>query len=137
MKLENKVNEILNERFGKDSLIALATSEDDIPYVRFVNAYYENGLFYIITYALSNKIKQIEKNPIVSVAGEWFSGTGKALNLGYFGREQNKVIASKLKTVFSSWINNGHNNYNDENTIILCIQLSNGIVFYNGMKYEF
>ena len=33
-----------------------------------LNAYYEDGSFYIITYALSNKIKQIEKNPNVAIA---------------------------------------------------------------------
>ena len=49
------------ERFGKDTVIALATVEGGVPYVRSVNAYYENGAFYIITYALSNKMKQIEK----------------------------------------------------------------------------
>ena len=61
------------ERFGKDALIALATIENGVPYVRHVNAYYENGAFYIITYALSNKMKQIAKNPAVAIAGDWFS----------------------------------------------------------------
>ena len=31
---------ILQERFGKDSVIALATLEDGRPSARFVNAYY-------------------------------------------------------------------------------------------------
>ena len=38
-----KACEVLNERFNKDSLISLATSVDDIPYVRTVNAYYESN----------------------------------------------------------------------------------------------
>ena len=45
------------ERFGRDTIIALATKENDMPYVRYVNAYYENGAFYIITHALSNTIR--------------------------------------------------------------------------------
>lgn len=53
------------ERFGKDTVIALATVEHEVPYVRNVNAYYEDGSFYIITYALSNKIKQIEKTKML------------------------------------------------------------------------
>jgi hypothetical protein len=32
----------MKERFGKDSVIALATEENGIPYVRYVNAYYMN-----------------------------------------------------------------------------------------------
>lgn len=59
---------VMNERFGKDSIIALATIDEGIPYVRSVNAFYEGGAFYIITYALSNKMKQIEKNPIVAIS---------------------------------------------------------------------
>lgn len=45
-----EVEKIMIERFGKDTVIALATVEDGVPYVRSVNAYYENGAFYIITY---------------------------------------------------------------------------------------
>ena len=58
-KLDKEAEKIMIERFGKDTVIALATIENGIPYARYVNAYYENGAFYIITYALSNKIKHI------------------------------------------------------------------------------
>ena len=109
----------MTERFGKDSIIALATIENEVPYVRYVNAYYENGAFYIITYALSNKIKHIENNPIVAITSEWFTAHGKGINLGYFGKQENTVIAEKLKSAFAEWIDNGHNNFYDENTIIL------------------
>ena len=61
---------IMIDRFGRDTIIALSTVKDDMPYVRYVNAYYENGAFYIITYALSNKMKHIEKNPTVAIAGD-------------------------------------------------------------------
>ena len=40
-----EAQEIMNERFGKDTLIALATVEGDVPAVRAVNAYYEDGAF--------------------------------------------------------------------------------------------
>lgn len=74
-KLCSEAEKIMIERFGKDTVIALATVEQEVPYVRKVNAYYEDGSFYIITYALTNKIKQIEKNPNVAIAGEWFTET--------------------------------------------------------------
>ena len=60
-KLTKISEEIMVERFGKDNVIALATTENGLPYVRNVNAFYENKAFYVITYGLSNKMKQIEK----------------------------------------------------------------------------
>lgn len=90
-----EAEKIMIERFGKDTVIALATIEKEVPYVRYVNAYYENGAFYIITYALSNKIKHIENNPAVAIAGEWFTAHGKGSNLGYFGKKENCMIAEK------------------------------------------
>ena len=136
-KLSIQAEEIMIERFGKDTVIALATVESGIPYVRHVNAYYENGAFYIITYALSNKIKHIEKNPAVAIAGEWFTAHGEGVNLGYFGKQDNCVIAEKLKKVFADWIDNGHNDFDDENTIILCVKLTDGILLSHGTRYEF
>ena len=45
---------VMNERFGHDALIALATVEHGQPRVRTVNALYRNGSFYVITHALSS-----------------------------------------------------------------------------------
>ena len=64
-KFPQEAKKIMNERFGHDTLLSLATTDQNIPYVRTVNAYYEDGCFYIITYAASNKMKQIGNNPIV------------------------------------------------------------------------
>ena len=136
-ELGSEAEKIMMERFGKDTVIALATVEHGVPYVRKVNAYYEDGSFYIITYALSNKIKQIEKNPNVAIAGDWFTAHGKGNNLGYFGKEENRIIAEKLKSVFTEWIDNGHNNFDDENTIILCVELTDGLLLSHGTRYEF
>lgn len=94
-KLSEDAEKIMAERFGKDTIIALATVENEVPSVRYVNAYYEDGAFYIITYALSNKIKHIENNPAVAIAGEWFTAHGKGSNLGYFGKKENCMIAEK------------------------------------------
>ena len=135
-KLNSEAEKIMIERFGKDSIIALATIEDGVPYVRNVNAYYEDGAFYIITYARSNKIKHIKNNPIVAIAGDWFTAHGKGINLGYFGKKENEMIAEKLKNAFAEWINNGHNNFEDENTIILCVELTDGLLLSHGTRYE-
>ena len=135
-KLSPEAEKNMIERFGKDSVIALATTENGVPYVRNVNAYYEDGAFYIITYARSNKIKHIKNNPIVAIAGDWFTAHGKGVNLGYFGKKENEMIAEKLKNAFSEWINNGHNNFDDENTIILCVELTDGLLLSHGTRYE-
>ena len=136
-KWSPEAEKIMMERFGKDTVIAVATVENEMPYVRYVNAYYEKGAFYIITYALSNKMKQMEKNPRVAIAGDWFTAHGKGINLGYFGKEENRLIADKLKTAFAEWIDNGHNNFDDENTIILCVELTDGLLLSHGTRYEF
>ncbi len=136
IKIDPEVEKIMLERFGKDSVIALATVENGVPYVRNVNAYYENGAFYIITYALSNKMKQLKNNPVAAIAGEWFTGHGKAVNLGWFGKKENREITEKLKNVFAEWIDNGHNDFNDENTVILCIELTDGLLLSHGVGYE-
>lgn len=136
-QLSQEIEKVMMERFGKDTVIALATVENSIPYVRNVNAYYENGAFYIITHALSNKMKHMENNPIVAIAGEWFSAHGKGINLGYWGKTENQLIAKKLKKIFAEWIDNGHNNFDDENTIILCVELTDGLLLSHGTKYIF
>lgn len=61
--LTKEVQDILNRRFGKDSLFALATAKDNVPFVRAVNAYYEDGCFYVITHALSGKKRKNESQP--------------------------------------------------------------------------
>ena len=128
---------VMIDRFGKDTVIALATTKNEMPHVRYVNAYYENGAFYIITHALSNKMKHIKDNPVFAVAGVWFTAHGKGVNLGYFGKKENCEIADKLKKVFAEWIDNGHTDFNDENTIILQVELTDGLLLSRGTRYEF
>ena len=135
-KISKEAEAILLERFGKDSIIALATTINNIPYVRSVDAFYEDSAFYVLTHGLSGKMKQIEQNSTVAISGEWFTAQGKGINLGYFGKVENLRIANKMKQVFSAWIDNGHNNFDDINTCILCIKLTNGILFSNGTRYE-
>lgn len=135
-KLTKESREIMEERFGKDNVISLATAEDNVPYVRSVNAYYEDKAFFVITYGLSNKMKHIEKNPTVAIAGDWFTAHGKGVNLGAFGKPENAEIAGKLKKAFAEWIDNGHSDLSDENTCILCIKLTEGVLLSHGTRYE-
>ena len=134
--LSTDAEKIMIERFGKDNIIALATTVDNKPYVRSVNSFYDKGSFYVLTYGLSNKVKQIQQNSLVAIAGDWFTANGKGINLGYFGKEENLDIAEKMRVAFSEWINNGHNNFEDENTCILQIELTDGVLFSHGTRYD-
>lgn len=135
-KLNQETKKLMDERFGHDSVIALATQDGTMPCVRYVNAYYEDGAFYVITYALSNKMRQLAENPNAAIAGDWFTAHGTGTNLGYFGRDENKTIAEKLREAFAAWIDNGHNNFEDQNTCILCIRLTDGVLFSHGTRYD-
>ena len=92
-----KTEEILKQRFGKDSLIALATVEDGIPYVRTVDAVYIDNAFYVVTYSLSGKMQQIAKNPTVAISGEWFTQTT------IYGRAFSRLFISTHCTTRNSY----------------------------------
>lgn len=126
----------MNRRFNHDTLISLATVDGNTPSFRTVNSYYENGSFYVVTYALSNKMKQIEKNTTVAICGDWFTAHGTGENLGHILAEKNKGIADKLRNAFASWYGNGHTNEEDTNICILCIHLTDGVLFSHDTRYD-
>jgi len=135
-KLSQKTEAILAERFGKDSLIALATVQDGIPYVRTVDGVYRDGAFYVVTYALSVKMQQIAKNPTVAISGEWFTAHGVGENLGHVLLPENGAIMDILRAAFAAWYDNGHTNEEDPNTCLLKIKLTDGVLFSDGTRYE-
>ncbi|MEG1811561.1 MAG: pyridoxamine 5'-phosphate oxidase family protein [Clostridia bacterium] len=126
----------MNKRFGHDTLLSMATICESKPVVRIVNSYYENGAFYVVTYLLSNKMKQIKSNPAVAVCGEWFTANGIGENLGWVLEEKNSEIMSKLRIAFAEWYDNGHTDESDKNTCLLKIRLIDGVLFNQGTKYE-
>lgn len=126
---------IMDERFGRDRMISLATSVNDLPSVRDVNGYYRDGSFYIITHALSGKMQQIAQNPRVAISGEWFSAHGLAENLGHVLKEENRELILTLRQVFSSWYHNGHVDETDPNTCILRVRLTDAVLFKDGTRY--
>ena len=122
---------------GKDNIIALATIATDSaadgnphPFVREVDAYYEDGVFYIMTYGKSNKILQIAENKNVSfvACGEGVSGSGMGKNLGWVMRPENAELRTKLRKVFSKWYDHA-NDEEDENCVILAIHMTRGTIF--------
>lgn len=136
MKHNEQTEAILAARFGKDSLIALATVEEGVPTVRTVDTVYLRGAFYVVTHALSGKMRQIYKNPTVALCGEWFSAHGIGIDLGHVKKEENREIMDILRTAFAQWYGNGHVNEEDPGTILLKLELTNGVLFHQGIRYD-
>ena len=133
---ENAIN-IMTERFGKDSLIAIATTDGKRMHNRMVDALFVDGAFYVSTYALSNKMKQVEANPEVAIcAVDWFSGHGIAKNLGWVLKPENTEIRTKLREAFE-WYEHA-NNEQDENCSILEIRLTDGMLIkdHHAVRYQ-
>ena len=132
---------ILEEKFGnsKDNVLGLATialepgaNNNPRPVVRDVDAFYEDGAFYVVTYAESTKMRQIAKNNEVAVAVnfEWFTASGVGENLGWVMKPENAELRAKLRKAFEKWYDMA-NNENDEKCCILAIRLTNGIINLN------
>lgn len=132
---------LIEEKFGngKDNNISLATialepgaDGKPRPNVRVVDAYYEDGIFYVVTYGKSGKMVQIAQNPEVSVATcpEMFTASGVGENLGWVLDPKNAEIRSKLRKAFSEWYDMA-NNEEDENCVFLAIHLTKGILNIN------
>jgi len=133
--------EILEEKFGnyRDNVLGLATialepSTDGKPrpVVRDVNAFYEDGAFYVVTYAKSTKMQQIATNNEVAIAVNfgWFNASGIGENMGWVLKPENANIRTTLRKVFEEWYDMA-NNENNENCCILKITLTNGIININ------
>ena len=127
---------LLDEKAGnKDGLISLSTIalEPDAdgqsrPAARIVDAYYEDGAFYTVTYATTGKMQQIAKNPNVAVCiiVENFTADGIGENLGWVCDEKNAEMMEKLHTIFAAWYHEA-NNDNDPNTCLLRVRLTKGL----------
>ena len=127
---------LLDEKFGnKDNLISLSTIALDSgadgkprPAARLVDAYYQDGCFYVVTNANSTKMQQIAENPAVAICYivEYFTAEGVAENLGWVREPQNLEITAKLHEIFAAWYNEANNDDNPD-TCILAIKMTKGL----------
>ena len=136
MNRYDEAMQAMAERFGHETLISLATVDGNRPFVRTVNGYYENGAFYVITWAYSNKMKHIAVNPEVAVfhTDEWFTAHGVGENLGHVQDERNEAIMLNVREAFASWYGKDHFDVNDPNTCLLRIRLTDGALLYTEYK---
>lgn len=122
---------------GRDNVIALSSIAMEpnadgkpCPCVREVDAYYENGVFYVTTWAKSNKMQQIAQNNEVafSVCNEGIYGSAIGGNLGWVLDPKNTELRAKLREVFAKWYD-AANNEQDENCVILAIRVTRATIF--------
>lgn len=126
----------MRELFERDYQFALATSDNNVPSVRFVDTYFDGNSFYVVTYAKSQKVKEILKNPSVALCGrKAFVFYGKANKIGHPLLPENKLIREKLIVAFEPWYFK-HNNENDENMCYIKIEPSNGFFHKDGTGYK-
>ena len=130
----NEAITVMKELYGKDVPMPLATVNGEKANIRVVNAYYQENAFYITTYALSNKMKEISKNPNVALNHNLFVAHGIGENIGHPLEESNIGLREELKRVFVAFYDK-HVNEPDKNTCILKISLSDALVFAHDYKY--
>jgi pyridoxine/pyridoxamine 5'-phosphate oxidase len=109
------------------------------PYIRDVDAYYEDGVFYVTTSAKSTKMQQIARNKEVAfaVCFEWFSGNGIGENLGWVLDPKNAEIRTKIREAFAKWYDQANNEQSEE-CIILAIHITRGTVIkdHGAVRYN-
>lgn len=130
-----KTIDILEEHFGGDYIYVFATSNDNIPSTRVVDAYYDNGAFWIVTYGTTRKVKELEKNPNVSLCNNFHVFNGKAYNVGHPLDESNKKIREKLIKVFEPWYF-AHNNEEDKDMCYVKIEPETGFFHKDKSGYR-
>ncbi|MDR1030541.1 MAG: pyridoxamine 5'-phosphate oxidase family protein [Treponema sp.] len=130
---EEAIN-VMKEIYGKDVPMSLATVNENKPNIRVVDTYFKDNAFYVVTYALSNKIKEIKKNSNVALNKDLFVAHGIGKNIGHPLDKQNLELRDDLRKVFMVWYDK-HNNEDDKNMCFLEIKLTDGLVFANDYKY--
>lgn len=135
MEIYEKALFTMNELFAKDYQFAMATVKDNIPSVRFVDTFFEDDSFYVVTYSNSQKVRELEDNSQVSLCNEFYRFSGNAYNIGHPLLLENREIREKLIKVFEPWYF-AHNNENDENMCYVKIELKEGFLYKDGIGYK-
>ncbi len=135
MNSYEKALEVMVDLFQKDCQFALATAKDNVPSVRYIDTYYQDEAFYVVSYGLSQKVQEIISNSKVSLCHQLYRFRGNAYNIGHPLKEENLSIRGKLVEVFKPWYF-AHNNEADENMCYVKIELEEGFLFKDGTGYK-
>lgn len=121
---------VMEELFAKDCIFAFATSKDNIPSARYLDTYYENEAFYIVTYTTLEKVKEIELNPHVALCHMGYRFTGIAKNIGHPLAPENQAIREKLIKEFEPWYF-AHNDEDHKEMCYIKVDLINGSLMFD------
>ncbi len=135
MNTYNEALKKMDELFGRDYQFALATCSEGKPSLRFVDAYYKDGQFWVVTYRNSRKVRDIAANPHVELCYGVFSFSGLAYDMGHPLKDDNAEIRSELIKVFEPWYF-AHNDENDKNMCYVRIKPEIGFFYKNGKGYK-
>jgi len=135
MSTYEKALHVMCELFAKDYQFAMATVNGNTPSVRFVDTFYDEGSFYVVTYSSSQKVHDLEGNNQVALCNKLYRFNGKAYNIGHPLLPDNREIREKLIVVFKPWYF-AHNNENDENMCYIRIDLNKGFFYKDGIGYK-
>ncbi len=126
----------LKRLYGGDNTIVLATVNKRFePSTRVVDGYYRDGSFYVMTHALTHKMKDIAINPNVSINKDRLNARGRAENCGHPLEEKNRRLRNELMQVFHAFYHESVHE-EDANTCILKIELTDAVFVDNGNLYE-
>jgi hypothetical protein len=126
---------VLEGLFARDCQFSLATCADGAPSVRVVDTYYKDSALWVVTYAKSRKVREIEGNPNVALCGGLYSFTGKARNAGHPLREELAEIRAELVRAFAPWYFR-HNDESDAHMCYVKIDLEAGFFYKDGTGYR-
>lgn len=135
MNVFEKSLNVMNDLFARDYQFALATTNNNIPSVRFVDTYYDDSCFYIVTYSKSKKVNEMELNSNVALCNNLYSFSGTAVNIGHPLNQENSEIRKKLISAFEPWYFK-HNNENDENMCYIKLELRQGFFYKDGKGFK-
>lgn len=131
----NTIHNIIENRFNNtNKLIFFATSVDNIPYIRAMTPYYNEGSFYFISDVDSEKVKHIQINNTVALCGEWFNANGKASILSLNSIDNS--LKSNILENTQSWIKLGNIDINSSDIVIIQVELCDGYIIENKIKYK-
>lgn len=97
----DRAREVMQDNFGHVVEMSLASCVDNNVTVRDVNAYYDDGKFYVLSKQGNSLMHDIAANPRVALCHGSHNVYGTAQSLGHPLEAKNAALRKKLKRQFS------------------------------------
>ncbi len=101
---ESGLIDILEERYKNDTILLIATANDNIPNVRSIDSFYFDGSFWVVTDTRANYVTEVQNNKYVMISDAGHNRFWcEAIVTGHPLDDVNKDIREVYKNVFSNW----------------------------------